>query len=102
MNGDRGRIFTDAAPEPLSISIRLEAPGDEPGVRGVNLAAFTGPEEADIVDRIRREAPAGWLSLVAIDAPGTIVGHLLLSPCPVTGDDGAVVGAVLAIGPVQF
>ena len=100
MNGDRGRIFTDAAPEPLSISIRLEAPGDEPGVRGVNLAAFTGPEEADIVDRIRREAPAGWLSLVAIDAPGAIVGHLLLSPCQVTGDDGAVVGAVLAIGPV--
>ena len=100
MNGDRGRIFTDAAPEPLPVSIRLEAPGDEPGVRGVNLAAFTGPEEADIVDRIRREAPAGWLSLVAIDTLGAIVGHLLLSPCPVTGDDGTVVGTVLAIGPV--
>ena len=63
-----GRVLAAGGPEPLPISIRLEAPGDEPGVRHVELAAFTGPEEADIVDRIRREAPAGWQSLVAVDA----------------------------------
>jgi putative acetyltransferase len=95
-----GRVLAADGPEPLAISIRLEAPGDEPGVRHVELSAFTGPEEADIVDRIRRERPAGWHSLVALDAGGEIVGHLLLSPCPVIGDDGSRVGEVLAIGPV--
>jgi putative acetyltransferase len=74
-------------------------------VRAVELAAFTGPEEADIVDRIREEAPDGWYSLVAIGTPGSgldglMVGHLLLSPCPVVDEDGDVVATVLAIGPV--
>ena len=100
MTGDPGRVFTTGGVEPLHVSIRLEAPGDEPGVRRVHLAAFTGPEEADIVDRIRREAPAGWQSLVAVDADGLIVGHLLLSPCPVEDEDGERVGEVLALGPV--
>ena len=69
-------------------------------VRAVELAAFTGPEEADIVDRIRDEAPEGWLSLVAVDTVGSVVGHLLLSPCPVEDETGHVVGTVLAVGPV--
>jgi putative acetyltransferase len=85
---------------PLAVGVRLEAPGDEQGIRDVELAAFTGPEESAIVDRIREEAPDGWLSLVAVDATGTVVGHLLLSPCPVEGDEGAVRTTVLAIGPV--
>jgi len=87
-------------PAPLPISIRLEAPGDEPGVRAVELSAFTGPEEAAIVDRIRSEAPDGWHSLVAVDEGGRIVGHLLLSPCPVEDAAGRPVAQVLAIGPV--
>jgi putative acetyltransferase len=84
----------------LPVRIRLEAAGDEPGVRAVELAAFAGPEEADIVDRIRLEAPDGWQSLVAVDADGAIVGHLLLSPCPVEDDDGRRVATVLAVGPI--
>ena len=100
MTGDPGGVFTTGGVEPLSVSIRLETPGDEPGVRRVHEAAFTGPEEADIVDRIRREAPAGWQSLVAVDAGGTIVGHVLLSPCPVEDEDGGRVGEVLALGPI--
>jgi putative acetyltransferase len=87
-------------PQPLPISIRLEGPGDEPGIRGVHERAFPGPEEAEIVDRIRREAPAGWQSIVAVDAGGRIVGHVLLTPCPVTDDEGSVVGEVLALGPI--
>jgi predicted N-acetyltransferase YhbS len=85
---------------PLVVSVRLESPGDEAGVREVELAAFTGPEEAEIVDRIRVGAPDGWLSLVAVDAVGDIVGHLLLSPCPVEDDAGTILTTVLAIGPV--
>jgi len=88
------------APAPLAVSVRLEQPGDEARVRFVELAAFTGPEEADIVDTIRREAPVGWLSLVACSADGAIVGHLLMSPCPVVDGDGTPRGTVLAIGPV--
>lgn len=87
-------------PAPLPVTVRLETPGDEAGVRAVELAAFAGPEEADIVDRIRREAPEGWHSLVAVDDGGTIVGHLLLSPCPVIAGDGRTVARVLAVGPV--
>lgn len=52
------------------------------------------------MDRIRREAPAGWQSLVAVDAAGLIAGHLLLSPCPVETEAGERVGEVLALGPV--
>ena len=95
----------DAATPPLAVTVRLEVPADAPWVRAVELAAFTGPEEADIVDRIRSEAPDGWYSLVAIGTPGSgvdglIVGHLLLSPCPVVDEDGNVLATVLAVGPV--
>ncbi|HEY5436335.1 MAG TPA: hypothetical protein VIK13_13955 [Candidatus Limnocylindrales bacterium] len=97
MSGDPGGDFVTGA-TPLPVSTRLEAPGDEPGVRRVHLAAFSGPEEADIVDRIRREAPAGWQSLVAVDADGRVVGHVLLSPCPVEDEDGERLGEVLPWG----
>jgi putative acetyltransferase len=100
VNGGSGGVFLLEEPEPLPVSIRLEIPGDGPGVRAVELAAFVGPEEADIVDRIRREAPDGWHSLVAVGPHGRIVGHLLLSPCPVEDEDGLAVARVLAVGPV--
>jgi putative acetyltransferase len=100
VTGDPGGVFGTGGVGPLSVSIRLETPGDEPGVRRIHEAAFPGPEEADIVDRIRREAPAGWQSLVAVDADGGIVGHVLLSPCPVEDEDGGRVGEVLALGPI--
>lgn len=98
-------ILAIPGPPPLDIRIRFEAPGDPPGVRRVNLAAFTGPEEADIVDAIRADAPEGWHSLVAVGAPGSghdgeVVGHLLLSPCRVEAPDGSLVTTVLAIGPI--
>ena len=55
--GDPG-VFATGGDAPLSVSVRLETPGDELGVRRVHDAAFPGPEEAAIVDRIRRDAPA--------------------------------------------
>ena len=102
MTGDPGGVFATGGVGPLPVSIRLETPGDEREVRRVHEAAFPGPEEADIVDRIRREAPAGWQSLVAVDADGGIVGHVLLSPCAVEDqdEDGERVGEVLALGPI--
>jgi predicted N-acetyltransferase YhbS len=93
-------VFTSAGDVPYPVTVRLEVPGDEAAIRDVERAAFPGPEEADIVDRIRREAPAGWQSLVAVGPAGRVVGHLLLSPCVVEDDDGRAVAGVLAIGPV--
>ena len=58
-------------------SIRRERQGDAAGIRAVNLAAFDGPDEADIVDHLRR-ADAARLSLVAESGP-EIVGHILFS-----------------------
>jgi putative acetyltransferase len=95
-----GGVFAAEGPEPLAISVRLETPGDEPGIRRVHEAAFPGPEEAAIVDEIRRLAPAGWQSIVAIDPAGTIVGHVLLSPCSIEGGADERVGEVLALGPI--
>ncbi|MHB8961078.1 MAG: GNAT family N-acetyltransferase [Candidatus Limnocylindrales bacterium] len=95
-----GGVFASGGPEPLPIAIRLETPGDEPGVRRVHAAAFPGPEEAAIVDEIRQLAPAGWQSIVAVDRSGDIVGHVLLSPCPVEDDHGNRVGEVLALRPI--
>jgi putative acetyltransferase len=93
-------LLSSPGPEPLPVRIRLEVPGDEPGIRLVHELAFPGPEEAAIVDEIRRTAPAGWQSIVAVDEVERIVGHALLSPCPVEDDDGSELGVVLAIGPI--
>src|SRR5262245_28591172 len=100
MIGGPAGVFASDGPPPFPVSVRLEAPGEAPAIRAIELAAFTGPEEADIVDRIREDAPEGWQSLVAVDAGGRIVGHLLMTPCPVEDGDGTVVATVTAIGPV--
>ena len=98
--GVDGPSASDGDAPPLAVSIRFETADDERGIREVELAAFSGPEEAEIVDRIRADAPDGWRSLVAVGADGRIIGHLLMSPCPVEDEDGGIVATVLAIGPV--
>jgi putative acetyltransferase len=105
MEGGPERSFPELETLPLRVAVRLEAPGEEDHVRAVERSAFTGPYEAEIVDRIRREAPDGWYSVVAVGVPGSgvdglMVGHLLLSPCPVVDEVGRTVATVLAIGPV--
>ena len=57
--------------------MRLEQPGDEPGVRETNELAFGAPLEANIVDALR--GSADYLSLVAT-MDGRIVGHILFTP----------------------
>ena len=39
MTDGPGRVFAAGGPEPLPVAIRLEIPGDEPGIRAVELAA---------------------------------------------------------------
>ena len=60
--GVDGPSASDGDARPLAVSIRFETPGDEPGIRAVELAAFSGPEEAEIVDRDPRRC-AGRLAV---------------------------------------
>ncbi|MFJ9772202.1 GNAT family N-acetyltransferase [Kitasatospora sp. NPDC101157] len=83
----------------MQITTRVECPEDAPATRRVHMAAFPGPDEADLVDALRRD-PA-WLpglSLVAVDDVGLVVGHALLTRLRV--GDGGGTGDALALAPV--
>lgn len=74
---------------------RPEQHGDIAEIRAVNLAAFPGEDEADLVEALRSD-PQAWvdgLSIVATDASGAVVGHALLTRCSVGGE------AALALAP---
>ena len=66
--------------EAPSWSIRPELPVDLDQIHELHRAAFRGPAEAELVDAIR--AGSGFipeLSLVAVAADGSVLGHILLS-----------------------
>ncbi|MER6298484.1 N-acetyltransferase [Kitasatospora sp. NPDC001539] len=82
-----------------NVTTRIERPEDAPATRRVHMAAFPGPDEADLVDALRRD-PA-WLpglSVVAVDEAGLVVGHALLTRLWV-GDGDAVALAPVAVAP---
>jgi putative acetyltransferase len=60
------------------LHIRPEQPDDLTAIRRVNLSAFEGTTEANLVDALRQQARP-IVSLVAEDN-GAIVGHILFSP----------------------
>ena len=60
------------------MQIRSEQTDDLTAIREVNLSAFEGPTEADLVDALRKQARP-IVSMVA-DDDGAIVGHILFSP----------------------
>lgn len=79
----------------MKVTTRLECPDDAPATRRVHMAAFPGPDEADLVDALRRD-PA-WLpglSVVAVDETGLVIGHALLTRLRVGEGEG------LALAPV--
>ena len=59
------------------VVIRDEKPTDRAAVRAISEAAFGGPEEADLVDRLRDDGDRE-VSLVAVDSD-VVVGHVLFS-----------------------
>jgi putative acetyltransferase len=88
------------------VQIRAEAPDDIDAIRAVQAAAFRRPDqppdeipsEAPLVDALRAD-PEAWipeLSLVAVDAAGEVVAHVL---CSRAGVDPARV-PVLGLGPI--
>ncbi|MFI9024927.1 GNAT family N-acetyltransferase [Streptomyces sp. NPDC053560] len=82
-----GTTETPDTPGTTAWTTRPETPGDVAAVRAVNLAAFPGAEEADLVDALRAD-PGAWLdglSLVAEAPDGTVAAHALLTRCHVGG-----------------
>ena len=59
------------------MNIRAVQPTDHAAIRDVLLAAFPGPDEADLVEQLRSHGAAA-IELVAEDS-GRIVGHILFS-----------------------
>jgi putative acetyltransferase len=91
---------------PPGIALREErAETDAAGVRALLLAAFGGPDEADLVEALRAEEGAVVAALLAVDeaAAGTVVGHVLFSRVAGLTAGGAAVPAValapLAVAP---
>lgn len=64
------------------VHIRAEEPRDYEHVFEIHAAAFPGPEEARLVERLRTTA-SPLVSLVAEAAVGELLGHILFSPVEV-------------------
>ncbi|HEX2191431.1 MAG TPA: N-acetyltransferase [Longimicrobiaceae bacterium] len=74
------------------IRVRDEGPEDAGAIRRVHELAFGRPDEAALVDALRREE-AGLVSLVA-ELGGAVVGHVAFSPASVEGADDLRVAAL--------
>ena len=76
--------------------IRYEDADDRSAVRAVNEQAFEHPDEADLIEGVRREG-AVLLSLVAVERE-QVVGHILFSRMWIDTADQSV--AAVALAPV--
>jgi len=65
------------------ITFRKEGPEDAAGIRLVNEEAFGRPEEANLVEALRRRG-ACRVSLVALDDE-QVIGHILFTPVTIEG-----------------
>ncbi len=81
------------------VVVRAETPEDVKAIDVVNLSAFQGEAEAQLVDSVRQSPDfVRDLSLVA-EINGRIVGHALLSKIKLNRD--SKVENVLALGPMS-
>jgi putative acetyltransferase len=74
--------------------IRLEQQSDIKDIRDINEKAFGQPQEANIIDNLRKNCEE-LLSMVAIDKE-KIVGHILFSPVTIEREHGVLKGMGLA------
>lgn len=79
-----------------AVEIRREVEADIPAIRTVQEQAFSGEDEARIVDMLRASNSVE-LSLVAV-AAGRVVGHVLFSP--VTIERSGAGSRWVALGPI--
>ena len=82
----------------VGVAVRPERPEDQPAIRRVNTEAFGRPNEAWLVDALRRTAGfVPELSLVA-EAGGEVVGHILLTQILIR--EGSETVSALALAPM--
>lgn len=83
-------------------AIRREEARDLDQIHELHREAFRGPNEAELVDAIRAGPTfVPGLSLVAVTADGSVLGHVLLSQIDVEPDDhGHDRHPALALAPV--
>jgi putative acetyltransferase len=74
--------------------IRDPAPRDFPAISDIIRHAFDGNDEADLVERLRRDGDM-LFELVA-DADGALRGHIAYSRLQIDRDEGALDAAALA------
>ena len=91
------RLHCRRVPGSSSMTIRDEDPADHDAVRHVNETSFGRPDEARLVDRLRKEA-SPIISLIA-EINGAVVGHILFTPVRVecAGNDNWL---AMALGPM--
>ena len=77
-----------------NLVIRCEEAADEPAVRTVNESAFGRPDEADLVNGLRKEGVV-ILSLVA-EMRKQVVGHVLFSRIWIDRPDASLAAVALA------
>jgi putative acetyltransferase len=75
-------------------TIRRETLGDIPAIHHIHTAAFGRPNEAELVDALRRNN-ALTISLVAVK-DGRLVGHIAFSPVTITSSTGTMEALGLA------
>jgi putative acetyltransferase len=80
----------------MTFNIRAERPEDYDAVHQVNEQAFGQPNEADLVDALRKSARPS-ISLVA-DVEGRIVGHIFFSTVRIESE--ASTTAALGLAPM--
>ena len=84
------------APRPsAAVLIRTETPADATAVHALNVAAFEGSTEADLVEALRGHT-FPYVSLVA-DDKGVIAGHILFTPVHLPGHPRA---RLMALAPL--
>src|SRR4030095_3872081 len=76
------------------LTLRDETPEDIPAIHHIHTAAFGRPNEADLVDALRRHN-ALTISLIAVQ-DGHIVGHIAFSPVTITSSTATMVALGLA------
>lgn len=79
--------------------VREELPQDIDAIHSLNTRAFGRVQEADLVDKLRRNC-SDLLSLVAV-RQNEVVGHILFSPATVESEDRSTRGMGLAPIAVQ-
>jgi putative acetyltransferase len=79
----------------MQVRVRAETDSDYEAVRAINVGAFGGPDEADLVDRLRRDG-AVVASLVAENDERIVVGHILFTRLTVRTEHGNVNAVALA------